>query len=372
MGSRFNLIQTNFTAGEVSPRMAGRVDVVRYNNGAKELENVVVLIHGGALRRPGLLYTASTKTHAKRSRLIPYVFSVDQAYQLEFGDGYMRVFMDDGSQVESSPGVPYEITTPYTEAQLSEIDFCQRADTMFLFHEAVAPQRLQRFAHDDWRLQAVPFTTQPFDELGTRPAANLTLSAATVGAGRTVTASAAAFLASDVGRDIACAGGLATITAYTDTTHVTVTITAAFDSTALASGDWLLDGSPQTTCAASAKEPVGAVVTATLGAAGWRAEDVGRFIVINGGLLEISGFTSSTVVNAEIRTTLAATIAAEANAWALCRSMWGQEFGWPRSRMAASSRCPAVAIRSRPPRSTFRISPPMARATPHRCASAMS
>lgn len=331
MGQKFNLITTNFTAGELSPRMLGRVDVVRYNNGAKSLVNVQPLIHGGVMRRHGTLYVASTKTHSKRSRLIPYVFSRTQAYQLEFGDGYMRVFTQDGAQVESSPGVPYEIATPYTEAQLPEIDFCQRADTMFLWHEDVYTQRLQRFGNADWRLMDTPFTCEPFDELGTRPAVALTLSAASVGAGRTFTAGAAAFLASDVGRTIEAGGGIGVITGYTDTTHVTVEITSAFDSTAYTSGNWLLTGSPQTTCACPIKEPIGASTTLTLGAAGWRAEDVGRFVVMNGGLLKITGYTDTTHVTAEIRVALAATIAAEANSWALCRSMWGAEFGYPRT-----------------------------------------
>lgn len=331
MGARFNLIQTNFTAGEISPRMAGRVDVVRYNNGAKALENVIPLIHGGVIGRWGTQYVASAKSYTTRSRLIPYVFNVDQAYQLEFGHLYMRVYTDDGARVESSPGVPYEIATPYTEDDLAAIDFCQRADTMFLFHERLAPRRLQRFDADTWRMMVAPWVTEPFDELGTRPVASLTLSAATIGAGRTVTASAGVFLASDVGRALSGLGGLATITGYTSTTQVTVTISEAFPTTALASQAWLLEGSPQTTCAPSAREPVGAACTLTLGAAGWRSTDVGKHVVINGGLVKVKTFTSTTVVSGEIRTALAATVAAEANSWALCRSMWGQEFGYPRT-----------------------------------------
>jgi hypothetical protein len=56
---RANLIKTNFTAGEVSPRLMGRVDIARYANGAKIIENAVVVVQGGvvrdqapALRRP--------------------------------------------------------------------------------------------------------------------------------------------------------------------------------------------------------------------------------------------------------------------------------------------------------------------------------
>lgn len=43
---RANLIKTNFTAGEVSPRLMGRVDIARYANGAKVIENAVVVVQG--------------------------------------------------------------------------------------------------------------------------------------------------------------------------------------------------------------------------------------------------------------------------------------------------------------------------------------
>jgi hypothetical protein len=49
-------IQTNFTAGELSPRVHSRVDIAKYNNGLKACENVQLLVHGGARRRPGLRY----------------------------------------------------------------------------------------------------------------------------------------------------------------------------------------------------------------------------------------------------------------------------------------------------------------------------
>jgi len=328
---KFNVTQTNFTAGELSPRMLGRVDVARYNNGLKRAENVVILVQGGALGRPGTLFVQETKTSANASRLIPYVFSIGQAYQLELGNSYVRFYTEQGAQIESSPGVPYEIASPYTSAQLNDVDFCQRADTMFLFHPDVPTQRLQRFGQADWRLQAVPWVTEPFDELGTRPATGLTLSAASVGAGRTFTAAAAAFQPSDVGREIEAGGGQALITGYTSSTVVTCTITTAFSGTAFASGAWLITSSPQTTCTPSAKDPVGATITLTLGSGGWRAEDVGKHVVINDGLCKITAYTSATIVSAKILIALAATVAAEASSWALCRSMWGQEFGYPRT-----------------------------------------
>lgn len=256
------LMQTNFTAGEMSPRLYGRVDIERYANGAKTLENVIGLVHGGVIGRYGTVYMAGTKTHAAASRLIPFVFNTEQAYWLEFGNLYMRVYLPDGSQVQSG-GSPYEIVTPYTTAMLPDIDFTQGADTMIMFHEDVTPQRLRRFADDLWTIGNLPFITPPQDEVGDYFAVVVTLSAVTVGTGRTATAASATWLPSDVGRDITYLGGTATITAYSSTTVVTVEIKDAFSTVTLPSAAWNLAGSPQVDCTPSTKGPVGDTVTLT-------------------------------------------------------------------------------------------------------------
>jgi hypothetical protein len=327
---KVTLTQTNFTAGELAPRLLGRVDIARYQNGAKTIENAHPVTHGGCRRRPGTLFVAAAKNANKTARLIPYVFSRDQAYMLEFGDQYLRVFKD-GGQIESSPGVPYEIATPYTEAMLPDLDYVQGADTMFIAHPSVAIYRLRRFGHASWDMSAAPFSVTPFDEIGVNPATTCTLSSAAVGSGRTFTAGAASFEASDVGREIWSSAGVAKITGYTSTTVVTATITVAFQSTSLASGAWTIAGSPQTTCTPSAKEPIGASITLTLGAAGWRSADVGKFVRINDGLAQITGFTSATIVNATIKQALTATVAAPALAWSLEASVWGGANGYPRA-----------------------------------------
>src|SRR6266576_4350974 len=91
-----NTIQSNFTAGEVSPLMYGRVDIGKYFNGAKTLQNIIVRLQGGALRRPGTRFVNSTKDSSKRSILRDFKFSDIQAYVLEFGEGYVRFYTNGG------------------------------------------------------------------------------------------------------------------------------------------------------------------------------------------------------------------------------------------------------------------------------------
>jgi hypothetical protein len=318
-------VQTNFTAGELSPRVHSRIDIAKYNNGLKLCENIQVMVQGGARRRPGLRMAAETKNSAKKSRLIPFVYNADQAYVLEVGDLYLRVFKD-GALL----GGPYEVTTPYTEAILSELEYVQGADTMFIMQGDTPTHRLQRFGDIDWRLLPAPFSVEPFDEVGVKPALALTLSSAAVGTGRNFAATSA-FLDADVGRYIVAGSGLALITAYVDASNVTGEIQSAFSGTSIASGTWTLDGSPQTTCTVSAVGPAGTAVTATLGANGWRAGDVGKYIKVNGGLLKVTGYTSPTVLNCLVQQVLASTTPAIANSWTLNASIWGGANKYPRT-----------------------------------------
>lgn len=330
---RVTLDQTNFSSGEISPKVFGRVDVTRYQNGAESLENCIVNIHGGAERRPGTLLVAETKNSAKLSRMIPFVFSRTQAYMLEFGDFYIRFYLASGGQILAG-AVPYEIPSPYSQSMLAALDFTQGADTMLIFHEGVFIHSLRRLASDSWTLQPAPFTVIPFDETGHRFATTLSLSAASVGSGRTATAGGSVFLATDIGRRITAQGsGLALITGYTNASTVTLDILEAFGSTSLPSSGWLLEDTPQGALTPSAKDPVGAAITLNFGGGidGWRAEDVGKFVDINGGLVQVTGFTNANSVTGVIKKELTATVAAPANAWVLNGPVWNANDGYPRT-----------------------------------------
>ena len=82
---------TSFVAGEISPRLEGRVDLDKYRSGAAELLNMVVHPHGGASRRPGTEYIGEIKSSSVKGRLIPFEFKTSDTYILEFGDSIMRV-----------------------------------------------------------------------------------------------------------------------------------------------------------------------------------------------------------------------------------------------------------------------------------------
>lgn len=97
-------IQTNMTGGEVSPKLYGRVDTAKYQNGMKTIENFIVMPHGGARKRPGTKFVHTTKDNGA-ARLVPFVYNADQAYMLEFGNLYIRFFTNGGILTETAQAI---------------------------------------------------------------------------------------------------------------------------------------------------------------------------------------------------------------------------------------------------------------------------
>ena len=93
---------TNFTAGELSPRLDGRNDLAKYSAGCATVENMVIYPHGAAARRPGTQYVAEVKTSANSTRIIPFEFNTEQTYILELGNLYMRFYRNNGQILEGN------------------------------------------------------------------------------------------------------------------------------------------------------------------------------------------------------------------------------------------------------------------------------
>jgi len=219
---------TNFTGGELSPRLDGRNDLAKYNSGCKTLENMIVYPHGSASRRSGTQFVGEVKDSTKKTRLIAFEFSTVQTYVLEFGNQYIRFYKDNGQIL--SGGSPYEIASPYLEAELFDIKFAQSADTMYICHPNHQPRKLTRTGHTNWTLINDVIINGPFmDHNVETTTANP--SSKTVGSTSTVTFSAVTginsnqgFLSTDVGRLLHIKDGHIKITSVTSTTVVVGTV----------------------------------------------------------------------------------------------------------------------------------------------------
>lgn len=325
---RISTIQTNFTAGEISPKVRGRVDVARYQNGAEALENMVVDVYGGAFRAPGTEYVAPVADHAVTGRLIQFAYNRSTAYHLEFGNLRMRVIRA-GAGLVLSGGVPYEIATPFTESELPDVKYTQAADTMFLAHPNHPIQQLRRVADDSWLLADAAFSVLPFSEVGDLLAADLTLSSIGIGTGVTASISVSLFRAADVGRRITYQGGAALVTAFTNANTLTVQILTPFSTASMAAGSWTLEDSPQSTVTPSSQGTVGQSITLTADIDTWRPTDVGKFVKVDGGLLQITAVSTAKIATVLVKADLTSAVAAGPGAWTLQGSAWGGSNGYP-------------------------------------------
>jgi len=239
---RTTLALTSFVSGEFGNKLTGRTDFDKYQSAAKTMENFLVHPQGAATRRVGTQFIASVKTASAKTRLIPFEFSTTQTYILEFGNNYIRFFKDKGQIL--SGGSPYEISTPYLTAELFDIKFAQSADVMYIVHPNHETMKLSRTGHTSWSLDEIEFTDGPY--LSRNTTSTTMTPGATTGTGITLTASANAFVSTDVGRLINFSNGYAKIVSFVDAQNVTIDIKDDFDNTT-ATADWNLGAFSDTT-----------------------------------------------------------------------------------------------------------------------------
>lgn len=151
--ARQNVFISSFNAGELSNRLDARVDLAKYFQGCRTLENFFLHVEGGAFKRPGLYYVNEAKFSDKTTILAPFTYSNDQAYILEFGDYYIRFYTDGGRIIDG--GKPVEVVTPYKHTDLRGLRFTQSGDILYITHRAYQPRMLSRTSHIDWTLAPI-------------------------------------------------------------------------------------------------------------------------------------------------------------------------------------------------------------------------
>ena len=241
-------LRSSFNAGELSPLLDGRVDVAKYANGCRVMENFIPTVQGPAVRRAGMRYVSEVKSSSNRSWLAKFEFSTSQAYVLEFGDYYLRFYTNHAQLSCGTPaayngatayaigdlvssggtnyyciaattgnappnasywyalsGTVYEIPTPWSASDLTDstdgtftLSMAQSGDVIYFAHGSYPLQKLSRYSATKWTLAAVNFTNGPFKTQNTDRTVTMYASA-TSGSGVTLTASSAVFSAALVG-----------------------------------------------------------------------------------------------------------------------------------------------------------------------------
>jgi hypothetical protein len=148
----------SFNAGEISPWLDPRLDLDKYRMGCHQMENMRPTIYGGALRRAGTEYIGAAKTAATACRLIPFTREISTNYLLEFSHLKMRVW-DAATKalvvIDTAASPNTEIDSPYTAAQLDQLQFAQQNDVLFLAHPDHFPRLVTRLATGQWAISKI-------------------------------------------------------------------------------------------------------------------------------------------------------------------------------------------------------------------------
>ena len=155
-------LQPSFNNGEISPLIYDRVDFQKFVSSVKSGKNMFVHPQGGMSNRAGTVMLAAAKDEVVR--LIPFEFSSNETYVIEFGNGYCRFFTSEGQVVVEEGGVqvPYEIQSPFTTADLDKIRYCQSGDVMYIAWGG-KPKTLNRYGHTNWYFSDYDYSNGPFE-----------------------------------------------------------------------------------------------------------------------------------------------------------------------------------------------------------------
>jgi len=331
---------------------------------------MLVFPSGGITRRPGTTFAGQTKDHGK-VKLQNFEFSDEQAYVLEFGANYIRFFKDGGilteatktitgitkanpavvtasshgynngdrvfisgvvgmtevnnkeftvagkttntfqlSGIDSSDFTAYssagtsgkivEVTTTYSVTEIFELNFAQSADVLFIAHKSHEPAKLTRTSTTSFTLTDIDFTDGPY--LDENITTTTLYASASTGTGIDIVASSATFESGHV-------GALFRFREIIETNHDSWAASTSYaQNDTVRNGDNVYKKSNSGTHSSNTTAPVHIRGTETYGNIDW------EFLHSGTGFVKITGFTSSTAVTADVKSTLPASVVGSGNA----------------------------------------------------------
>lgn len=149
------IFNQSFAGGELSKEMLGRIGDVKFQTGAALCQNFVVTPQGPLENRGGTSMVRQAKFN-QTTRVISFVFSVDQTMVVEIGESYFR-FHTQGKTLVTDTGVPYEVAHPYLQEDIMDIHHVQSNDVLTLVHPKYPPAELRRLSATEWEYKVISF-----------------------------------------------------------------------------------------------------------------------------------------------------------------------------------------------------------------------
>lgn len=317
-------IQSSFNAGEVSPLVQGRVDAERYKAALATCLNYIPSVQGGLVRRSGTYYVDNVNSNSYRSRLVPFEYSTDQAYVIEFANNDIYFFKDRARLYMNDNVTKVSVGSGYAIADVYDLKFTQSADVLYITHPDYAPKKLSRISETQWTLEAIDFQDGPYLDIDDR-GYTLTPGAAT-GTGITLTAGPSV----NVTGVIAGSAGYSVITAsahgYSAGDRIFV---ASVGGTTEVNGTWTVYSSTTNTITIAVTFVNAYTAGGTIRPAIFDSTDNGRLIRMKEGSTwgwaKMASFTDAAHITIDIQSTLTNTNAK--STWRL--GVWSGYVGFP-------------------------------------------
>jgi hypothetical protein len=151
--------QPAFTAGELAPALLERKDLKYYRTGALGMLNVEVLPQGGFRQAPGTRHIARLSQTGGKARLLSFTSTSGATTTHVWHASVANVF-NATTQVAT-------YAHPFDNTALLTMKYVQQLDTMFAFHQDVAPHRVLRTGSDaSWSSGAAPLVNIPLHDYG--------------------------------------------------------------------------------------------------------------------------------------------------------------------------------------------------------------
>ena len=150
---KYEFLQPKFTEGVLAKSLQGRSSEEFYHYGYKSSKNMIPILSGPVVKRPGTNYIGDAK-HST-AVFIPFFKDKDNTYIIELGStspssgGYLRVWsqnqlLTDNTAVSDPPTYEYTAVFPWTAAELSTLKTTQSGDVIFVCCPTKPPQKIFR------------------------------------------------------------------------------------------------------------------------------------------------------------------------------------------------------------------------------------
>ena len=181
---KYEFVQPKFSEGVLAKSLQGRSKEEFYSYGLKGAKNMIPILSGPVVKRPGTNYIGAVK-HTS-AILIPFFKDKDNTYVIEIGStsassgGYLRLWSQDRllKDKQNTPQT-YEITSgvTWTQDELPTLKYTQSGDYIFVCCPTKKPQIIKRvietggstsgYAEDDsvWSVSEYVMKDGPYQDI---------------------------------------------------------------------------------------------------------------------------------------------------------------------------------------------------------------